>query len=119
ARGEVGSRATASAEAWPCLVRRDGRDFLPHRPGASLDNVQLLRQVSIFEELPEETIADLAKRLSRKQAGAGSVIVSHEEAGEALFVIAKGKVKVVLYGETGREVILSIMKAGDFFGEMS
>jgi CRP/FNR family transcriptional regulator, cyclic AMP receptor protein len=84
-----------------------------------LDNVQLLRQVSIFQELPKETIGDLARHVWHKQAAAGSVIVSHEDAGDALFVIAKGKVKVVLYGETGREVILSMLKAGDFFGEMS
>ena len=76
-------------------------------------------QVSIFQELPAETVADLAKRVWHKQAQAGSVILSQEDAGDALFVIAKGKVKIVLYGETGREIILSIMKAGDFFGEMS
>jgi len=84
-----------------------------------LNNTQLLGQVSIFQELPAETIADLAKRVWHKQAEAGSVIVSQEDAGDALFVIAKGKVKIVLYGENGREIILSIMKAGDFFGEMS
>jgi len=84
-----------------------------------LNTRQLLGQVSIFQELPAETVADLAKRVWHKQAQAGSVIVSQEDAGDALFVIAKGKVKIVLYGETGREIILSIMKAGDFFGEMS
>jgi len=84
-----------------------------------LDNIQLLRQVSIFKELPQETIADLSRRVWQKPAEAGSVIVSQEEAGDALFVIASGKVKVVLYGETGREIILSILKAGDFFGEMA
>ena len=84
-----------------------------------MNNTQLLGQVSIFQELPGDTIADLAKRVWHKQAEAGSVIVSQEDAGDALFVIAKGKVKIVLYGETGREIILSIMKAGDFFGEMS
>lgn len=84
-----------------------------------MDHSQLLRQVTIFQHLPPETIADLAKRVWHKEAEAGSVIVSHEEPGDALFVIAKGKVKVVLYGETGREIILSILKDGDFFGEMS
>lgn len=84
-----------------------------------MDTVQLLRQVSIFAELPQEIVADLAKRVWQKTAEAGSVIVSHEEAGDALFVIASGKVKVVLYGETGREIILSILRAGDFFGEMA
>jgi CRP-like cAMP-binding protein len=84
-----------------------------------LDQTVLLRQVSIFQQLSQETLADLAKRVWHKQAEAGSLIVSHEEPGDALFVIAKGKVKVVLYGETGREIILSILKDGDFFGEMS
>jgi len=48
------------------------------------------------------------------------VVVSEDEAGDALYVLASGKVKVVLYGESGREVILSIFKSpGDFFGEMA
>jgi CRP/FNR family cyclic AMP-dependent transcriptional regulator len=84
-----------------------------------LDTVPLLRQVSIFRGLPEATLADLGRRVWQRTAEAGSLIVSHEEPGDALFVIASGKVKVVLYGETGREVILSILRAGDFFGEMA
>ena len=84
-----------------------------------LDTVALLRQVSIFKDLSADTLTDLANRVRPRTAEAGSVIVGHEEAGEALFVIAAGKVKVVLYGETGREIILSILRAGDFFGEMS
>ena len=84
-----------------------------------MDNVQLLRQVTIFAGLGEETLADLAKRVWQRTAEAGSVIVSQEDAGDALFVIASGKVKVVLYGVTGREIILSMLHAGDFFGEMA
>ncbi len=84
-----------------------------------MDVPQLLRRVSIFAELPEATLSDLASRMRPRQADAGTVIVSQEEAGDALFVMASGKVKVVLYGETGREIILSILRVGDFFGEMS
>ena len=48
------------------------------------------------------------------------MVVSQEDAGDALFVLVRGKVKVVLYGDSGREIILSIFKTpGDFFGEMS
>jgi CRP-like cAMP-binding protein len=85
----------------------------------AVDTPQLLRQVSIFAELSLEVLGDLAKRVSHKSAEAGSVIVSQEEPGDSLFMISSGKVKVVLYGETGREIILSILHAGDFFGEMS
>jgi CRP/FNR family transcriptional regulator, cyclic AMP receptor protein len=47
------------------------------------------------------------------------VVVSAEEPGDALFVVAEGRVKVVLFGESGREMILSVFHQGDFFGEMS
>ena len=86
---------------------------------SSLDHVALLRQVSIFAALSSGDLADLAARMRPLEAEAGTVIVSHEEPGDSLFVIAEGRVKVVLYGDTGREVILSLLGAGDFFGEMA
>ena len=75
--------------------------------------------MSIFADLSQETLGDLAKRVWQKEADAGTVIVNQEDTGDQLFVIVSGKVKVVLYGETGREIILSILRGGDFFGEMS
>jgi CRP-like cAMP-binding protein len=84
-----------------------------------LDTVSLLRKVSIFEALPNDVLADLATRVRPRLAEAGTIIVSQEELGDALYVIASGRVKVVLYGETGREIILSMLNGGDFFGEMS
>jgi CRP-like cAMP-binding protein len=80
----------------------------------------LLRSVSIFSELDEAAAAALQRLARRRRYTEGEVIVSEAEAGDALYVLAAGKVKVVLYGESGREVILSIFKEpGDFFGEMS
>jgi CRP-like cAMP-binding protein len=84
-----------------------------------LENVALLKKVSIFAGLPPRDLAGLAARMRPRLAEAGCLIVSHEEPGDALFVIVEGKVKVVLYGDKGKEIILSILHAGDFFGEMS
>jgi CRP-like cAMP-binding protein len=80
----------------------------------------LLRSVPLFAELDDAAAAAL-ERLARRRAFAeGEVIVSEAERGDALFLLLSGKVKVVLYGESGREVILSTFKTrGDFFGEMS
>jgi CRP/FNR family cyclic AMP-dependent transcriptional regulator len=36
-----------------------------------------------------------------------------------MYVVDRGQVKVVLTGEDGREVILSVLGDGDFFGEMA
>jgi CRP-like cAMP-binding protein len=42
-----------------------------------------------------------------------------DESGSALFVIIKGKVKIIRNSTDGREVILTILDESDFFGEMA
>ncbi len=80
----------------------------------------LLRSVSIFADLDAPSVGALERLAELRDYPEGAVVVSEEDAGDALFVLVRGKVKVVLYGESGREIILSIFKVpGDFFGEMS
>ena len=80
----------------------------------------LLRGVSIFADLDAAALSALERAAEVRSYREGAVIVSQEEHGDALFVLVQGRVKVVLYGHSGREVILSIFRTpGDFFGEMS
>ncbi len=80
----------------------------------------LLRNVSIFADLDPAAVAALERLAELRDFSPGAVVVSQEDRGDALFVLVSGKVKVVLYGDSGREIILSIFKSpGDFFGEMS
>jgi CRP/FNR family transcriptional regulator, cyclic AMP receptor protein len=80
----------------------------------------LLRNVAIFAYLDDAALGGLARFVEPREFGAGAVIVGQDDPGEALYVLASGKVKVVLYGESGREIILSLFRTpGDFFGEMS
>jgi CRP-like cAMP-binding protein len=81
---------------------------------------ELLRNVSLFADLEPASAAALERLVAVKAYAPGAVVVGQDERGDALFVLVRGKVKVVLYGESGREIILSIFKTpGDFFGEMS
>lgn len=79
----------------------------------------LLRSVSFFEGLHEDALSSLSKCLKPLDFVKDALIVSQDDAGDAMFIIESGRVKVVLYGETGREMILSLFKAGDVVGEMS
>jgi CRP/FNR family transcriptional regulator, cyclic AMP receptor protein len=80
----------------------------------------LLRSVSIFADLEPAELSALERLAVVREFADGAVVVSQQDAGDALYVLVQGKVKVVLYGESGREIILSIFKVpGDFFGEMS
>ena len=80
---------------------------------------ELLAKVSIFHGLDETALERLGAKLKPMKVTKDRVIVGQDDPGDALFIIQKGRVKVVLYGDSGREVILSILRAGDFFGEMS
>ena len=80
---------------------------------------ELLHRVSIFADLDAEALSGLEQLAFEKRFARDNVIVGQQDPGDALFVVCSGRVKVVLYGDSGREVILSIFKPGDFFGEMS
>jgi CRP/FNR family transcriptional regulator, cyclic AMP receptor protein len=47
----------------------------------------------------------------------GSVIFSQGEAANALYKIQKGKVKLTVVSNTGKEAVIAVLGAGDFFGE--
>lgn len=80
---------------------------------------ELLERVSIFAELDERGLDDLERLMVQKTYPKDALIVSHEETGDALFIIVSGRAKAVLLGESGREIILYLFRPGDFFGEMS
>jgi CRP-like cAMP-binding protein len=81
--------------------------------------IEWLKRVSIFHDLDEASLTSLEGLFKEKNYDKEALIFGQEDAGDALFVVTSGRVKVVLYGHSGREVILSVFKPGDFFGEMS
>jgi len=82
------------------------------------ENWQYLQKVGIFAALAPDGLRDLAHRMQTREYPSGSVIVGQEDPGDALYVITQGRVKVMLFGG-GREIILSILRDGEIFGEMS
>jgi CRP-like cAMP-binding protein len=79
----------------------------------------LLANVSIFKGLSAETLGRIALSLRPMTFARDAVIFGQDDHGDALYIIESGRVKVVLYGDSGREMILTLFRAGDFFGEMS
>ena len=78
-----------------------------------------LQSVPLFSQLSEEETASISRATRNRTYPKNSVIVFEDDPGDALFVVKSGQVKVVLIGEDGREVILSVLRGGNFFGEMS
>jgi CRP-like cAMP-binding protein len=82
-------------------------------------HLDLLRKINIFKHLNDEALIRLYRRMSVRRWHGGSIVMGQHEPGDALYVLVAGKAKVVLFGDNGREMILSVLQPGDFFGEMS
>ena len=78
-----------------------------------------LRNVALFRGLSAEEIEAVAKSTTSRTFGRGSTIILAEQQGDAFFIIQKGRVKVSVSREGGREVILSLLGVGQVFGELS
>ena len=84
-----------------------------------MDDQELLRTVPIFSELTDSDISSLAKLSSRRRYPKDTVVFFENEEGDSFFMILEGRIKVTILGDDGREVILSMLGPGDFFGEMA
>lgn len=82
------------------------------------DTRNLLAEIGLFAGLPPTQLDWVAQRAHRRVFGAGRNVMIIEQPGEAVYIILHGTVKI--YVEQGeRDVILSILGAGDLLGEMS
>jgi len=78
-----------------------------------------LATIPLFSGLPEDELERFAELTRERSYPKGSVILFQDDPGDSLFVLRAGRVKVVLIGEDGREVILGVLEPGAHFGELA
>ena len=84
-----------------------------------MKNIELLKTVSLFWDLDIAELGYISEKMVSKKFESGNLIFLEETKGENLFFVVEGSVKVTRLSKDGREVILAMLNAGDFFGEMS
>ena len=82
-------------------------------------NAQDLRLIPLFSELSETQLDEITKISVKQVYKKDNMVLIEEEIGSTMFIILFGRVKISRISDEGREVILSILVDGDFFGEMS
>lgn len=78
-----------------------------------------LSSVPLFADLDEQDLEELDRLLTVKRYKKNNLIIFEDDRGLNLFIINEGRVKISRISEEGGEVILAILGAGDFFGELS
>src|ERR1051326_1099133 len=77
------------------------------------------RKFALFAELDERELASVAAVAKTRRYAKDDVIFHADESGDVFCLIREGRVKVTMISPEGKEIILSMMGPGDFFGEMS
>lgn len=78
-----------------------------------------LDKVELFAGLTPEQLDRLAQAALPRHFMPGSVIVNEGDDGHGLYVIQSGSLKVFLLDESGRELTLSLLWPGEYFGELA
>jgi CRP/FNR family cyclic AMP-dependent transcriptional regulator len=83
----------------------------------SVSNVSAAHERLIAALSP--SLRALALRGNLRSYRKSSVVINEGDAGETLFILLQGSVKVFSTDQSGREITYGTITAGDYFGEMS
>lgn len=84
--------------------------------GLRLEKLQL---VPFFHQLPMDELAKVEKKFGANHFAAGDTIYYQDERATMLRVVVYGAVKLVRQTLEGKEILLDMLKPGDYFGNLS
>jgi HlyB family type I secretion system ABC transporter len=96
------------------LMARPTGGFSPNGSSAH----ELLRDLPILKYLPADVGTLVMESFVPASYAFGASIVQEGEDADALFVLVNGRARIVKKGESGEEIALNQLRAGDTFGEM-
>jgi CRP/FNR family transcriptional regulator len=80
---------------------------------------KIVKRIPFFACLSEDEFNDLRDALVEKRFSRNKIIFFEEETQNYMYVVLSGRVKAVHLDHDGKEHMLAVHKAGDFFGEMA
>jgi CRP-like cAMP-binding protein len=81
--------------------------------------ISQLKKSFLFRGLPNEVLIELGSKATRRQIPKDAVLMRKGEAGDSLFMISKGKFKIVAQDARGSELVLNETGPGETIGEMA
>lgn len=78
----------------------------------------VLRAVPLFVSFSDEQLRTVVGMVTRKSAPRNTTIMAAGDPTDSLYIVLSGRLKVMMSDADGREVILTILGPGEYFGEM-
>jgi CRP-like cAMP-binding protein len=81
--------------------------------------IELLRNVAIFKDLDDGELEEVGEKIKEEKFNSGEYIFREGEAGNRLYLIVNGEVRISRDVPGSGEEALAVLKPGALFGEMS
>jgi CRP/FNR family transcriptional regulator, cyclic AMP receptor protein len=85
---------------------------------ATMVSTAVLKAVPLFASFPEDQLRMLTAVVTRRSLPRSTTVMASGDPTDSLYIVLSGRLKVMMSDAEGKEVILSILTAGEFFGEM-
>lgn len=83
------------------------------------DKLSLLRNHSLFRDLPPAVIEHLGSYMKTRKAARGTTIFAKGDPGTGLMGVLAGTVKVSVASADGKDIVLNLFHEGEVFGEIA
>lgn len=79
----------------------------------------LLSKIPLFADLPNEELDKIISTLDMKEMKDHEILFREGDAGEDFYVVMRGEIEVLKAEGEAEEMILNVLKVGEYCGEMS
>ncbi len=84
-----------------------------------MDDIRILKKIDIFHGLADEEFSIIAEVIKTRFVKKNMLIFSKGDDNHSMYIIKDGSMDVSILTESGKELILSTLSEGDYFGELS
>jgi CRP-like cAMP-binding protein len=88
-------------------------------PEHKKEALESLRSIPLFSRVNDSDLEEIASHLIERRFPKHTTVIEEGLAGDYMYVIQDGRVKVTKASEDGREKIMNFLEAGSFFGDMA
>ena len=85
---------------------------------ATMVSTAVLKAVPLFTSFPEDQLRMLTTVVTRRSLPRSTTVMASGDPTDSLYIVLSGRLKVMMSDAEGKEVILSILGPGEYFGEM-
>ncbi len=81
--------------------------------------IESLKQTPLFFTLTSEELHQIQKKVLIRSFSKNEIILHEQNSNDFMYIVLDGEAKVVQATNEGKEIIITVHQAGDFFGELT